>query len=142
VRREQETKLAWALISAAKPHMNVGEYNYAIVAIGVGDTFAVLRQLLKLLAVRRIPLRPQLVQSCTTWVDAYAFHEEYDHLRHLIEGLLVPQTIRAAVETPVLRRDIREGRPPFARRRPVGRDFVVTPSAHTPTVADGGRSGR
>jgi hypothetical protein len=39
VTHAQETNLAWALIDAAKPHMNIGERNYAVVTVGAGDTF-------------------------------------------------------------------------------------------------------
>ena len=94
VKHNEETQLAWALIDAAKPHMNVGERNFAVITTGAGDTFAAIRQLLNLVAARRIPLRPRLVQRCTTWLDAYVFHEEYAHLRRLIEGFLMPQTIQ------------------------------------------------
>lgn len=93
----QETKLAWALIDAAKPHMSAGECNYAVVTLGAGDSYAAIRQLLKLSAVKQIPLRPRLVQLCTAWLDAYVFHEEYDELRGLIQGCLMPQTIHAAL---------------------------------------------
>ena len=93
---DHESHLAWALIDAAKPYMNVGEANYAVVTVGAGDTFAAIRQLLNLVAARHITLRPQLVQLCTAWLGAYVFHEEYDHLRRLIVGFLMPQTIRAS----------------------------------------------
>jgi hypothetical protein len=97
VRQEQEISLAWAMIDAAKPHMSVGECNYAVVAVGAGDTFAAIRQLLKLVAAKRIPLPPRLVKMCAAWIDAYVFHEEYHNLRDLIEGFLMPQTIRSSI---------------------------------------------
>lgn len=115
MRHEQETNLAWALINVARPHMSIGECNYAVVAVGAGDAFASIRQLLKLVAARRIPLRPHLVQSCTTWLDAYVFHEEYDHLRGLIEGFLMPQTIQASIAIRRLSTSSRYGPP--ARRQ-------------------------
>ena len=95
------------MIDAAKPHMSAGECNYAVVAVGAGDTFAAICQLLKLVAAKRIPLRPRLVKMCTTWIDAYVFHEEYDNLRGLIEGFLMPQSIRASIAI---------GRPPTSPR--------------------------
>ncbi|MGH3556517.1 MAG: hypothetical protein ACRDTK_03240 [Mycobacterium sp.] len=96
MRHEQATNLALALIDAAKPHMNVGERNYAVITVGAGDTFAAIRQLLKLVAAKHIPSQPHLLQLCRTWLDAYTLHEEYDYLRRLIEGFLMPQTIQAS----------------------------------------------
>jgi hypothetical protein len=101
VQNVQETNLAWTLIEVAKPHLNILERNYAFVTTGAGDTFAAIHHLLKLIAVKRIPLRPGLVKQCGVWLDAYAFHEEEHHLRHLIEGFLMPDAIRAlAAATP------------------------------------------
>jgi hypothetical protein len=52
----QGTDLAWALIDAAKPHLNSLERNYVFVTVGAGDTFAAVHQLLKLIAAKQIPL--------------------------------------------------------------------------------------
>ena len=89
--------MAWALIDAAKPHMSAGERNYAVVTLAAGDSFAAIRQLLRLVATKHIPLRPHLVQLCARCLDAYVFHEEYEHLRGLIEGFLMPQAIQASL---------------------------------------------
>jgi hypothetical protein len=95
VQNVQETDLAWALIEVAKPHLNVLERNYAFVVTGAGDTFAAIHHLLKLIAVKGIPLQPHLVQLCVTWLDSYASHVEEPYLRRLIEGFLLPDAIRA-----------------------------------------------
>jgi hypothetical protein len=95
VQNVQETNLAWTLIEVAKPHLNVLEHNYAFVTTGAGDTFAAIHHLLKLIAAKRIPLRPGLIKQCGVWLDSYAFHEEEQHLRHLIEGFLMPDAVRA-----------------------------------------------
>jgi hypothetical protein len=52
----QETTLAWALAHAAKPHMSALEHNYVFVSIGAGDTFAAVHNLLKVFAIRKVPL--------------------------------------------------------------------------------------
>ena len=96
MRNVQAANVAWALIEAAKPHMNAGERNFVFVTVGAGDTFAAIRTLINLIAAKRIPLRPQLVQLCSTWLDAYTFHDEYEHLRRVIEGFLMPNTIPAS----------------------------------------------
>jgi hypothetical protein len=90
----QETNLAWALIEVAKPHLNRLERNYAFVTTGAGDTFAAIHHLLKLIAVKGIPLRPRLLQLCVTWLDSYACHDEEPYLRRLIDGHLLPDAIR------------------------------------------------
>jgi hypothetical protein len=95
VQNLQETNLAWALIEVTKPHLNVLERNYVFVTTGAGDTFAAIHHLLKLIAAKGITLRPSLVRLCVTWLDSYAFHEEEQYLRRLIEGFLLPDAIRA-----------------------------------------------
>jgi hypothetical protein len=92
----QETNLAWALAEAAKPHLSTVERNDVFVTIGAGETFAAIRQLFKSVAMKRIPLRPDLVQRCTTWLRAYGGHEEERYLRHLIEDFVIPYAIRVA----------------------------------------------
>lgn len=92
----QGPDLAWALIEAAKPHLNTLERNYVFVTVGAGDTFAGVHQLLKLIAAKRIPLQPHLMTLCKAWLGPYAEHEEYDYLRRLIEDFLIPDTMRAS----------------------------------------------
>lgn len=96
VRNVQETNLAWALIDCAKPQLNARERNYVFVAVGAGDTFAAIRTLINLIAAKRVPLRPHLVQLCATWLDSYALHEEYGQLRRVMDGFVMPHTIAAA----------------------------------------------
>jgi hypothetical protein len=95
VRNVREADLAWALIDVAKPHMNAGERNFVFVSIGAGDTFAAIRSLINLLAAKRIPLRPHLMQLCTAWLDAYTLHDAHEQLRRVIEDFLVPISIQA-----------------------------------------------
>ena len=69
-----EANLAWALALAAKPHLDAVERNYIFVAIGAGETFAAIRTLLKWVAIKRIPVEPDLVRQCVSWLDAYVGH--------------------------------------------------------------------
>jgi hypothetical protein len=96
VRNVQEADLAWALIEVAKPHMNAGERNFVFVAVGAGDTFAAIRSLINLVAAKRIPLRPHLVQLCATWLDAYTFHDAHEQLRRVFEDFVMPTSIQAS----------------------------------------------
>jgi hypothetical protein len=89
----QEINLAWALAEAVKPHLTVVERNHLFVAIGAGETFPAIRHLFRLAAVKRIPLRPDLVQQCASWLLAYIGHTEERYLRSLIEEYLVPHSI-------------------------------------------------
>jgi hypothetical protein len=94
-RNAQEADLAWALIEIAKPHMNAGERNFVFVAVGAGDTFAAIRSLINLVAAKRIPLRPHLMQLCRTWLDAYTLHDAHEQLRRVIEDFVMPTSIAA-----------------------------------------------
>jgi hypothetical protein len=67
----RETNLAWALAQAVKPHLSAIKRNHVFMAIGAGETFTAIRGLLKSVAVKRIALRPDLVQQCITWLHAY-----------------------------------------------------------------------
>jgi hypothetical protein len=91
----KESNLAWALIEAVKQNLSLPERNRVFIAIGAGDTFAAIRQLINLIAAKHIPLRPQLLQVCATWLDTYAVHEEHGRLRRLIEDFLMPGTFQA-----------------------------------------------
>jgi hypothetical protein len=96
VRCTQETNLAWALIEAVKPQLKAVERNHVFVILGAGDTFIAIRLLLKLVAAKQILLRPHLAEQCSTWLDAYALHEEQENLRRLIEGLLIGDAIQGS----------------------------------------------
>jgi hypothetical protein len=96
VQTVQEAKLAWALIEAAKPHMNPGERNYVFVTVGAGDTFAAIRSLINLVGAKRIPLHPHLVHLCAAWLHGYAFHDEHEALRGVVEDVLRANTIQVS----------------------------------------------
>ena len=95
-------------MEAAKPHMSAGERNYVFVAIGAGDTFTAIRSLINLIGAKRIPLNPQLVQLCAAWLRGYAFHDEHENLRRVVEAALRPNTLPVS---PVTRR-VPKPRPP------------------------------
>lgn len=95
-RAVDETKLAWALALAAKPHLDAAERDAVFVAIGAGETLAAIRGLLRLVALKRIRLRPDLVRPCVSWLHAYHRHEDERYLHHLIEDFVIPYaTLRA-----------------------------------------------
>jgi hypothetical protein len=83
--RQHEADLAWALALAAKPHLDDVGRNDMFVAVGAGETFAVVRALVKWVAINRIPVEPDLVRQCDSWLDAYVGHEDERCLRRLIE---------------------------------------------------------
>jgi hypothetical protein len=92
----EETSLAWALAEAAKPYLSAVERQNVFVAIGAGYSFAAVRQLLKWVAIKRICLRPDLVQRCTTWLQAYVGHDDQRHLRRLVEDFVIPCSIQVS----------------------------------------------
>ena len=92
---QHEVSLAWALALTAKPHLDDVERNDIFVQIGAGETFAAIRELLKWVATKRIPLGPDLGQWCVSWLDAYVGHEDERYLRRLIEDVVSPIAIQA-----------------------------------------------
>ena len=85
-----ETRLAWALAEAARPHLSPAERTNVNVAIALGETFAAIHHLITSAADNRITLTAELVQRCRCWLDAYAGHEDERHLRGLLEYVLAP----------------------------------------------------
>ena len=81
MRYGHQTDLAWALIDVAKPYMSAGERNYAFVTTGAGDTFSAICSLIKFVAAKHIPLRPELLRQCARWLDGYALHDDHEDLR-------------------------------------------------------------
>jgi hypothetical protein len=98
-----EANVAWALADAVKPYLCAAERNDVYVAIGAGETFTAIRQLLKSVAMNRIPLRPDLLHRCTTWLDTYVGHEEEWYLRRLIEDFVIPYRIHVPVRVGINR---------------------------------------
>jgi hypothetical protein len=88
-----EANLAWAVAEAAKPYLSAIERDAVFVAIGAGETLAAIRQLFRLVAIKRIPLGPDLLQQCGTWLRGYGGHEDEGALRRLIEEPLIPYVI-------------------------------------------------
>jgi hypothetical protein len=99
----QETNLAWALAETVKPHLSALERNHVFAAIGAGDTFPAIRHLLISVTTKRIPLRPDLVQQCTTWLYAYVGHNDERYLRRLIEDYLAPYSMKVPATVRVSR---------------------------------------
>ncbi|MDT5184885.1 MAG: hypothetical protein QOI29_3043 [Mycobacterium sp.] len=98
-----EANLAWALALAAKPHLDALERNYTFVTIGAGETFAAIHTLLKWVAIKRIPVEPDLVRQCISWLDAYVGHRDERYLRRLIEDFAFPIAIQASATSRVNR---------------------------------------
>jgi hypothetical protein len=91
----QETDLAWALAEVAERHLSLVERNDLYIAIGVGDTFAAVRNLITSAAAKRIALPADLVERCASWLDAYVGHEDERCLRGLIEHVLTRHAIHS-----------------------------------------------
>jgi hypothetical protein len=98
-----ETDLAWALAEAVKPYLSAAEHHHVFMAIGAGETYSAIRGLFRSVAIKRIALRPDLVQRCTTWIHAYAGHREERYLRRLAEDYLIPLSIHVPAAVRVSR---------------------------------------
>jgi hypothetical protein len=84
----RERSLAWALAEAAKLHLNAVERSDVHVSIGVGETFAAIKDLLTLAAGKRIALPAEFVHRCHGWLDVHIGHEDERYLRGLVEQVL------------------------------------------------------
>jgi hypothetical protein len=93
-----ETDLAWALALTAKPHMGAVERNDVFVAIGSGETFNAIRRLIKLVAVKHIPVSADLVRECMSWLSRYVGHEDERSLRHGIQAFVITCSIGVPVQ--------------------------------------------
>jgi hypothetical protein len=80
-----EATLAWAVAEAAKPYLSAVERDAVFVAIGAGETFVAIRGLLRSVEIKRIPLEPDLLQQCRTWLRGYGGHDDERYLRRLID---------------------------------------------------------
>ena len=119
----EETNLAWALAEAITPHLSAVERSHVFVVIGGGEAFAAIRYLFKSAAFRRIPLRPDLLRQCTSWLHAYVGHEDERYLRHLIENYLMPDSIHVLATVRLNRRDSSaDVAEPHRRKEAVRRD--------------------
>jgi hypothetical protein len=96
--------VAWAVAVAAKPYLSAVERNAVFVAIGAGETFAAIRRLLRSVEIKRIPLGPDLLQQCRTWLRGYGGHEDERYLRRLIEEPLIPYVVAASAAIRATRR--------------------------------------
>jgi hypothetical protein len=96
-----EADLAWALALTAKPHLGVVERNDVFVAIGSGETFDAIRRLIKLVAVKRILVKADLVRECMSWLSGYVGHEDERSLRYGIHAFVIPCSIGVPVTVQV-----------------------------------------
>jgi hypothetical protein len=128
-----EAKLAWAVAEAAKPYLSAVERDAVFVAIGAGETFAAIRQLFRSVEIKRIPLRPDLLHHCRTWLHGYLGHEDERYLRRLIEEPLIPYAI-----TP--RATIRATRMPATPTSATPSSMAPTQVGERPCCSSGRRS--
>jgi hypothetical protein len=97
-----EADLAWRLALAVKPHLDTVERNDIFVALGAGDTFSAMRRLLKLVAVKKIRIGPQLVRQCISWLEGHV-QQNGEYFRHLVESIVSPEGRTRQQQTPGLR---------------------------------------
>jgi hypothetical protein len=97
-RAPDDDALAWALASAARPHLTRRENDRIYIAIGVGDMFAAIDDLITAIARERIPLSDDLVATVTAWLDCYVGQDAEPRLRQLIAEVKIfpPQQVSEA----------------------------------------------
>ena len=90
-RRGLETNLAWALALAAKPYLDAIDRNDVFVAIGAGETLEAICRLLKLVALKQIPVGPDVVWKYIAWLRGYVGHEDEQYLYSYIDDFVRPK---------------------------------------------------
>jgi hypothetical protein len=89
-----EASLAWALALTAKPRLGDSDRNDVFVLIGAGETFEAIRRLIKVVAVKHIPVKSDLALGCSSWLRGYAGHDDEESLRRHIDGFVLPGSPR------------------------------------------------
>jgi hypothetical protein len=79
-----ESRLAWALAETACPFLDTDERNEMFVAIGIGDTFAAIRQTLEVISRAHRSVDGRTATRLHAWLTAYACHDDEARLRHWI----------------------------------------------------------
>jgi hypothetical protein len=97
----QEANLARAVAEAVKPYLSAVERDAVFVAIGAGDTYAAIRGLLRSVEIKRIPLRPDLLHQCRTWLRGYGGHDHERDIHRRSGEPQLPHMIGAAATTPL-----------------------------------------
>jgi hypothetical protein len=123
-----EADLAWALALTAKPHLGAVERNDVFVAIGSGETFDAIRRLIKLVAIKRIPVKADLVRECMSWLSGYVGHEDERPLRYGIQAFVIPCSIGVPVTVQVHDLPTTLERRQFAHYRPQTQIRRLSPS--------------
>jgi hypothetical protein len=107
--------------------MTVDERHNVFVAIGSGETFAAIRGLLYSVAIKRIALRPDLVQECITWLHTYVGHRDERYLRRLIDDYLIPYSrVHVVAVDAAERRAARIANSAQMRPSPLARTPMIT----------------
>lgn len=118
-RAPDDDALAWALASAAAPHLSRSHGDRIYIAIGIGDTLAAIDDLITVIVRERIPVSDDVVAAVSAWLDCYLGHDSEPGLRELLAELTVsppPQTL----EADTLRRFLAAAAPQPGRRRSAG----------------------
>ena len=92
--------LAWALAAVAAPHLGRTHRDRVYIALGIGETFAAIEDLITLIAAHRIPLSGDLMATVSTWLDYYDGHPAHPRLQELLTELPVspaPRTPQAGL---------------------------------------------
>jgi len=80
--------VAWALAAVANPHLSRTRRDPIYIALGIGETFSAIEDLITFIANERIPLSDDLVAAVSTWLDCYQGHAAHPRLRELLTELV------------------------------------------------------
>lgn len=85
--RTCESNVAWALAQVARPHLDTINRGKVFVAIGAGDMFEVIRDLLRLLSSQNVSISEDLGRQCRAWLTGYTGCKGVRDLQGLVDRL-------------------------------------------------------
>lgn len=79
-----DAALAWELAATAHPYLSRVDADRIYIALGIGDAFAAIDELVTIIALNQIPLGEDQVATAVTWLDCYLGHDAEPRLRKLL----------------------------------------------------------
>lgn len=97
-----DAALAGELAATAHPYLSRVDADRIYIALGIGDAFAAIDELVTIIALNQIPLGEDLVATAVTWLDCYLGQDAENRLRQLLAEVATepPQQMSPPHEIP------------------------------------------
>jgi len=88
-----EATLAWALADAVSGCFAAPDHLGIYIALGAGESYEAIEQMLDIAVCRRHPLPATLIGALAAWLDCYVGNEQEPRIRSLLNNV-EPQALR------------------------------------------------